>query len=157
MPDPNPDVVQILINLDVPDIDAARAFYSAAFGFRVGRRLGPGALELLGGAVPVFLLEKAAGSPAFPGATAQRRYERHWTPVHLDLLVPDVVRARERALTAGALAEGEIQQHVWGHMALLADPFGHGICLIELKNRGYDELVDARGPALPSGAALAGA
>ena len=149
----SPDAIQILINLDVPDIEAARAFYTAAFGFRVGRRLGPSALELLGGAVPVYLLEKAAGSAAFAGAVSaagvtsgvggQRTYERHWTPVHLDLIVPDVVRARERALAAGARAEGEISQHVWGHMALLADPFGHGVCLIELRNRGYDELVEA--------------
>jgi uncharacterized glyoxalase superfamily protein PhnB len=136
------DEVQIVINLDVPDLQAAQAFYTAAFGFRVGRRLGASTLELLGGAVPLYLLEKTAGSQASAGASAQRTYERHWTPVHLDLVVRDVVRARERALAAGARAEGEISQHVWGHMAMLADPFGHGVCLIEFRNRGYDELVE---------------
>jgi catechol 2,3-dioxygenase-like lactoylglutathione lyase family enzyme len=72
------DEVQIVINLDVPDLQAARAFYTAAFGFRVGRRLGASTLELLGGAVPLYLLEKTAGSQASAGASAQRTYERHW-------------------------------------------------------------------------------
>lgn len=157
MADSKLEAVRILINLDVPDVEVALAFYTAAFGFRPGRRLGAGAIELLGGAVPVYLLESAAGSAAFAGAappsgasagvpaagvTVARTYERHWTPVHLDLVVPDVVRARERALAAGARPEGEIHRHVWGHLARLADPFGHGVCLIEFKNRGYDELVD---------------
>lgn len=37
-----------IINIDVPDLAAAETFYPAAFGLRIGRRLGPGAVELLG-------------------------------------------------------------------------------------------------------------
>ena len=29
-----------------------------------------------------------------------------------------------------------------GKIAVLADPFGYGLCLIEFLNRGYDEIVD---------------
>jgi len=47
----------------------------------------------------------------------------------------------QRAKAAGAQLEGEIQTHKWGHIANMADPFGHGFCLIEFQGRGYDELV----------------
>ncbi len=29
---------------------------------------------------------------------------------------------------------------MWGKIAMLADPFGHGLCLIQFLNRGYDEI-----------------
>ena len=42
-----------------------------------------------GAQAPIYLLEKAAGTPA-AGATRQPRdYARHWTPVHLDVVVDD--------------------------------------------------------------------
>jgi catechol 2,3-dioxygenase-like lactoylglutathione lyase family enzyme len=136
------DPLQLLVNIDVPDLDAATAFYVEAFGFRVGRRLGGAGVELLGAGAPLYLLPKPAGSPAAETTGAQRSYQRHWTPVHLDLAVPDVATARARALAAGATAEGDISDHVWGRMARLADPYGHGVCLIEFRGRGYDELCE---------------
>jgi hypothetical protein len=33
------------------------------------------------------------------------RYERHWTPVHLDVHVGDLAKARKRAIRAGAIEE----------------------------------------------------
>lgn len=135
--------IQLLINIDVPDLDAATRFYVEAFGFRVGRRMGGAGTELLGAPAPLYLLPKEAGSPAAETTGAARTYQRHWTPVHLDLAVPDVAKARERALAAGAVAEGEISDHVWGRMARLADPYGHGVCLIEFRGRGYDALCHA--------------
>lgn len=136
------DDIQLLINIDVPDLEVATAFYVDAFGFRVGRRMGAAAVELLGAAVPVYLLPKAVGSRVTEAASATRTYQRHWTPLHLDVVVPDVEAARARALAAGAAPEGEISDHVWGRMARLADPYGHGVCLIELRGRGYDALCD---------------
>lgn len=136
------ETIQLMVNIDVPDLEAAANFYVAAFGFRVGRRLEGTGVELLGAAVPVYLLPKAAGTLATEAASAQRGYERHWTPVHLDVAVDDVSLARQRALAAGAVPEGEISEHVWGRMARLADPFGHGVCLIELRGRGYDALTE---------------
>lgn len=135
--------IQLSINVDVPDLDAATRFYVEAFGFRVGRRLGGTGVELLGAAVPVYLLPKPAGSRATEAASDERSYRRHWTPVHLDLAVFDVEKARARALAAGAVAEGEISDHVWGRMARLADPYGHGVCLLEFQGRGYDAIADA--------------
>jgi lactoylglutathione lyase len=132
--------IQLLVNIDVPDLDAATTFYVEAFGFRVGRRLDSAGVELLGAGVPLYLLSKPTGSPAAETTSGARTYHRHWTPVHLDLAVPDVEMVRARALAAGATAEGEISDHVWGRMARLADPYGHGVCLIEFRGRGYDAL-----------------
>ena len=70
-----------------------------------------------------------------------RDYGRHWTPVHLDFAVDDLERAIARAEAAGARREGLITEHAYGRMQLLADPFGHGIDLLEFHRGGYDELV----------------
>ena len=69
-----------------------------------------------------------------------RHYDRHWTPVHLDVVVEDVEAALSRPVTAGARPETEIRTSAWGKIVVLADPFGHGLCLIEFLGRGYDEI-----------------
>jgi predicted enzyme related to lactoylglutathione lyase len=130
----------ILINIDVDDLNRAVAFYTAAFGLTIGRRFGAFAVELTGGTSPIYLLAKAAGTEASPTSAERRRYARHWTPVHLDIVVPDLKVALEAALSAGATLEGEPATHKWGKIAHLADPFGHGLCLIEFIGGGYDEI-----------------
>lgn len=132
--------VELLINLDVPDLEAATRFYVEAFGFRIGRRLGAAGTELLGAGVPLYLLPKADASGATPGTAARRSYARHWTPLHLDVVVPDIHAALARALAAGARAEDDVSEHAWGFMVPLADPYGHGVCLVQLKPGGYDAI-----------------
>lgn len=134
--------MKLLVNLDVDDLDKAVQFYSAAFGLTVGRRFGVLGVEMLGSPVPIYLLLKAPGSPA-TGTTAQRRtYERHWTPVHLDFVVNDIDAAVQRAVAAGAQSEKPVTTQAWGKLALMADPFGHGFCLLQFLGRGYDEICD---------------
>ena len=41
--------MDFLVNVDVPDLEAAIKFYRDAFGFVLGRRLGAGVAELTGG------------------------------------------------------------------------------------------------------------
>ena len=130
----------LLANIDVDDLARGVEFYRAALGLRVGRRLGVGAVELVGAAAPIYLLEKAAGSAAASGMEQRRDYRRHWTPVHLDFVVDDITASVERACSAGARVEQEVTTHVWGHLAVLADPFGHGFCLIQFIDRGYGEV-----------------
>jgi predicted enzyme related to lactoylglutathione lyase len=130
--------MDLLVNIDVPDLVDAIAFYREAFGLAVTRRLGDEAAELGGWPVRLYLLQKPEGSLA--AAASRRRYERHWTPVHLDVVVNDIDTALARAVAAGARAETEIRAAAWGKIAVLADPFGHGICLIEFLGRGYDEI-----------------
>ena len=129
-----------LINIDVPELERGIAFYTAAFGLRLSRRLGTGFAELLGGGAPIYLLENAAGTPPFRDASVKRDYARHWTPLHLDFVVADLDAALARALAAGATQEGAPTEHAYGRLVLLHDPFGHGVCLLQLNAQGYDAI-----------------
>ncbi len=132
--------MRILLNLDAPDLDAARHLYRHAFGLEAGRRFGDAALELLGAAAPIYLLRQPDGSAAATGC--KRDYRRHWTPLHLDVVVDDLDTALPRAVDAGLLAEGPVRDTSWGRIVRLADPFGHGWCLLQFSARGYDALLD---------------
>ena len=132
--------MDFLVNIDVPDLDAGTRFYGAAFDLRAGRRFGSDAIELLGGPAPIYLLVKDEGSQAST-ATAQRRsYERHWSPIHLDFVVDDIDAAVAQAMAAGAVLEQPVKTSRWGRLALMADPFGNGLCLVQFLGRGYDEI-----------------
>ncbi|WP_148714412.1 VOC family protein [Chitinolyticbacter meiyuanensis] len=126
-----------LLNIDVPDLDAAIAFYTDGLGFALSRRFDDEFAELQAGDLLVYLLQKPVGSEPAPGA-APRDYTRHWTPVHLDVRVDDVTAATERAVAAGATLESPPAAKPYGELAMLADPFGHGFCLIHLNAAGYD-------------------
>lgn len=136
--------MHLLVNIDVDDLDRAVDFYSTAFELHMGRRLGADGVELLGGSAPVYLLVKAAGTRASADSTEVRNYQRHWTPVHLDIVVDDIDAAVARALTAGAKLEQPVRTSSWGKLALMADPFGHGFCLVQFLGRGYDEIATPR-------------
>ncbi|MBL8303842.1 MAG: VOC family protein [Ideonella sp.] len=132
--------MKLLVNIDVDDLDRATAFYAAAFGLSVGRRFGADGLEMLGATAPIYLLVKPAGSRPAATSPQVRDYARHWTPVHLDIVVDDVDAAVARAVAAGATLEQPARSASWGRIALLADPFGHGFCLLQFLGRGYDEI-----------------
>ncbi|RBP02105.1 putative enzyme related to lactoylglutathione lyase [Roseiarcus fermentans] len=133
--------MDLLINIDVPSLDRGVAFYAGALGLTVTRRLGADVVELGGLPVRLYLLQNPAGS--IGAADAPRRYDRHWTPVHFDVVVDDIDAAAARAVAAGARAEADIRVNAWGKIAAMADPFGHGFCLIQFLGRGYDEIADA--------------
>jgi predicted enzyme related to lactoylglutathione lyase len=133
----------VLVNIDVADLARATTFYCQVFDLTLGRRFGEAGVELIGAGAPIYLLAKHAGSRATPTTSDERHYRRHWTPVHLDFVVTDIGTAVERARAAGALLEVPIASHSWGRIALMADPFGHGFCLIQFVGRGYDEIDSA--------------
>jgi predicted enzyme related to lactoylglutathione lyase len=132
-----------LINIDVSDLAAATRFYCQGLGLSAGRRFGEDGIELLGASSAIYLLVKPAGSKAAASLPQARDYARHWTPVHLDFVVPDIESAVARARAAGAVLEAEIATYKWGRIALMADPFGHGFCLVQFLGRGYDEIATA--------------
>lgn len=132
--------MELLVNIDVDDLDKALRFYTSAFGLQVGRRFGADGVELLGASSAIYLLVKPAGSRATQASSQVRDYGRHWTPVHLDLVVADIDAAVQRALSAGAILEAAVRSSNWGKIALMADPFGHGFCLLRFVGRGYDEI-----------------
>jgi predicted enzyme related to lactoylglutathione lyase len=113
-----------LVNIDVDGLDRAIEFYTSAFDFQVARRFGTDAVELVGGSSPIYLLNKAAGTAATASAAPLREYQRHWTPVHLDIVVADLEASVGRALAAGATQEKPVHISKWGRLALMADPFG---------------------------------
>lgn len=123
-----------LINIDVPDLALAEAFYTRGLGLHAGRRF-DGWMELLGLPVPVYLLPK--DGPPIPDGTP-RGYGRHWTPVHVDLAVEDLDAVLAAALEAGATVEAPPRDAPYGRIAMIADPFGHGWCLIQFNEGGYD-------------------
>jgi predicted enzyme related to lactoylglutathione lyase len=131
----------LYVCIDVDDVEKGIEFYARGLGLELGRRFDETWVELEGGPVPIDLLGRPKGTAANPGPAAPARdYRRHWTPVHLDFVVEDLDAALRRATEAGATVEGETGSYPWGRIARLADPFGHGFCLLEFRGRGYGEL-----------------
>ena len=139
MPDAPPSPrVELRVCIDVPDVQQALDFYTAALGLTLGRRKGDAWAEVLGASAPLDLLANAPGTEATSAAGARRDYARHWTPVHFDVVVPSLDAALARALAAGATLDREVQVRPWGRMANVADPFGNGFCLLAFEGKGYD-------------------
>jgi predicted enzyme related to lactoylglutathione lyase len=130
--------LKVIINIDVPELAPAIAFYTAALGLTHSRTLDDDVAELTGASSTIYLLKKDAGTPAVKEPSVDRSYDRHWTPVHFDLVVDDVDAAATRALAAGARREtGHID---WRGSRCLSfgDPFGHGFCFIQFERGTYD-------------------
>ena len=128
----------LLVNIDVPDMEEGIRFYTEAVGLSVGRRFGEDFVELNGADAPIYLLRKDSGTAIGPAGGDMRRYTRHWCPIHPDFVVEDMDAAIACAVAAGAVQEGETCDAPYGRLAMFADPFGHGFCLIEFNQRGYD-------------------
>jgi predicted enzyme related to lactoylglutathione lyase len=74
--------------------------------------------------------EKAGGSRSSPAGVELRRYERHWTPVHMDLHVVDFDGVLRRVREAGGSIETEFRDRGPKMAAFCSDPFGNGFCVI---------------------------
>jgi predicted enzyme related to lactoylglutathione lyase len=133
------EIKGVLVNIDVSDLDAAVRFYEEALDLALGRRF-EGVAEMVGGPCPIYLLEQDSGSDPTTDGDDIRDFRRHWTPVHLDFVVPDIEQAVARAKAAGARLERGIATQKWGRIAVMADPFGNGFCLLQFLGRGYDEI-----------------
>ncbi len=124
-------MLSVSVSIDVPDMERGVRFYSEAFGFTKVAEPYPGVVVLRAGDTTITLLEKREGSKPAPETSDARRYDRHWTPVHLDFHVDDMAAALDRALAAGARKEQFFEHPEHGSAAFCADPFGHGFCLLE--------------------------
>jgi catechol 2,3-dioxygenase-like lactoylglutathione lyase family enzyme len=126
--------LKVIINIDVPALQPAIDFYCGALGLELARLLDSDVAELAGASAMVYLLQHARGSHAVGKPAIERDYQRHWTPVHFDLVVPDIDAAVARALAAGALQEAGPVHWRGSHCVSFGDPFGHGFCLIAFEN-----------------------
>ncbi len=115
----------------MPNLAEGVAFYCGAFGFSKKSEPVPGVAVLHGLNVELCLLQKDAGSKPSPTTTDRRTFERHWTPVHLDLHVDDLHAALARVEALGAKREQLFEHDGPGSAALCSDPFGNGFCLLQ--------------------------
>ncbi|MBI3515511.1 MAG: VOC family protein [Proteobacteria bacterium] len=113
-------------------------FYCDGLCLTVKRQYGPRWVELAGATVPIFLLAERPAAADLGTVTAARHYDRHWTPVHLDFIVPDLDQMVARLTARGATLDRPVKQREYGRIANLADPFGNGFDLIEFSGPGYD-------------------
>lgn len=130
--------MRVIVNIDVPDLAPAMAFYCAALGLRVNRVIEGDVAELVGASSVIYLLQQPAGSSPVSALPIVRQYSRHWTPVHMDFVVDDVTEATKRALDAGATQESGCIEWKGSKCITFSDPFGHGFCLIEFAGETYD-------------------
>ena len=126
-------MLSISLSIDVPDMARGIRFYAEAFGFSKVAEPYPGVAVLKAGDTTITLLEKREQTKPSPKTRDVRRYDRHWTPVHVDFHVEDVKAALERAVRAGATQEQFFEHPVHGSAAFCADPFGHGFCILGRK------------------------
>ncbi len=123
-------MISVSVSIDVPTLDEGERFYSSAFGFAKVATPVAGVALLKAGTMTLCLLEKAAGTRPSPAGPDRRRYDRHWTPVHLDLHVDDLEATLARATAAGARVEQRFDHAEHGSAAFCSDPFGHGFCVL---------------------------
>lgn len=129
--------MRVIVNIDVPDLDPAIRFYTAALGLTLSRIIEDDVAELTGASSVLYLLQNAPGSQFAHVIPHGRDYARHWTPVHMDFVVEDLHAAVERAIGAGAIRESECIEWNGSKCISFSDPFGHGFCLIEFENGTY--------------------
>jgi predicted enzyme related to lactoylglutathione lyase len=128
-------MVKVSISIDVPNLPEAIRFYTASFGFEKRFEPVPGVVVMRAGELDICLLEKHEGSIPAEGSHDRRRYSRHWTPVHMDVHVQDFDATLARVLGAGARQERLIENAEHGSVVFCSDPFGHGFCLIEERDK----------------------
>lgn len=131
--------MRMIVNIDVPELAPAIEFYSTALGLNLSRIIDTDVAELTGASSVIYLLANVSGSVPARSVAEARRYSRHWTPVHIDFVVDDVVKAADRAIKAGATQESECIEWRGSKCITFSDPFGHGFCLIEFDKDTYSE------------------
>lgn len=129
--------MQMIVNIDVPELAPAITFYTSALGLHLNRIIDDDVAELSGRSSTIYLLAKPANSPSSISSKKVRQYSRHWTPVHIDFVVENLSDATSCALAAGAIKESELVQWRGSKCITFADPFGHGFCLIEFDEETY--------------------
>jgi catechol 2,3-dioxygenase-like lactoylglutathione lyase family enzyme len=117
-------------SIDVPSLDEGLRFYRDALGLVEVARPVATYVVLKCGSSQIGLIEKQAGTKPAKGSNDVRRYERHWTPVHIDFHVDDFDGVLAKAVNAGASCEQEYRLADRPPVAFCSDPFGNGFCII---------------------------
>ena len=118
------------VTIDVPQLEEGLRFYRDALGLTEVARPIPSSAILKCGSGQIGLIEKAAGTTPAKGSGDVRRYERHWTPVHIDFQFDDFKSALARVVNAGATCEQKFESGARPPIAFCSDPFGNGFCIM---------------------------
>lgn len=118
------------VSIDVPNLEEGLRFYREVFGFVETARPFPSMAIVDANNVTVCMHEKKAGTKSSPAGAATRQYDRHWTPVHLDLHVADFDAVLEKVRVAGGAVEMEFKDQGPMPAGFCCDPFGNGFCVI---------------------------
>lgn len=118
------------VSIDVPDLSAGLRFYGSVFGFVEVARPFPSMAIVDANNLTVCMHEKAAGTQPSPTGDDVRRYERHWTPVHIDFHVKDFDEVLRKVEAEGGIIENQFRDHGPKPAAFCCDPFGNGFCVI---------------------------
>jgi len=124
-------MAKISVCIDVSTMDKAIQFYTNALDCELVKE-GEEYSELVADGLTVYLGLNPAGSNPLLKGEAVRNYERHWTPVHLDVVVDNLELSVMSVLEQGGVKEGE-KNGDWGSIVFCADPFGNGFCLIQYR------------------------
>lgn len=127
---PAPVRPTVHVSIDVPSLEQGLRFYREVFGFIEKVRPFPTMAILDANNVSVCMHEKAPGTKVTPAATSTRHYDRHWTPVHLDLHVVDLDAVLEKVKAEGGAVEVEFRSQGPKPVGFCCDPFGNGFCVI---------------------------
>lgn len=117
-------------SIDVPDLEAGLRFYGGVFGFTESARPFATMAVLAAENATICIHAKPAGTKPAPESDDVRRYERHWTPVHLDLHVEDFDAVLARIRGEGGRIESEYRTEGPRPAAFCSDPFGNGFCVM---------------------------
>ncbi|NUO47790.1 MAG: glyoxalase [Polyangiaceae bacterium] len=121
---------EVHVSIDVPELEAGLRFYREVFGFVEKARPFPTMAIIDANNVSVCMHAKAGGTKPSPGTSEERHYERHWTPVHLDLHVHDFDAVLDNIREQGGAIENEYRTQGPKLAAFCSDPFGNGFCVI---------------------------
>jgi predicted enzyme related to lactoylglutathione lyase len=133
-----PPTIVVHAYIEVTTMAAGLAFYADGLGLTIKRRYSATWVELAGANLPIFLLAERPPRADLGTTQVSRHYDRHWTPVHLDFIVPDLDAMVARLIARGGTLDRAIRQREYGRIANMADPFGNGFDLIEFNQAGYD-------------------
>jgi predicted enzyme related to lactoylglutathione lyase len=118
------------VSIDVPQLDDGIRFYGSVFGFVEIARPFPTMAVLDANNLTVCMHERAGGTRSSAEGAELRRYERHWTPVHLDLHVHELDAVLSKVRAEGGAVESEFRTQGPRPVAFCSDPFGSGFCVI---------------------------
>src|SRR4051794_20051808 len=99
---------EVHVYIEIDDLDGGVRFYVDGLGLRVLRRLTPRWVELAGAQMPIHLLARPEATFQTGEHVLAKDFARHWTPIHLDIVVDDLEASVDRAVHAGAVLERRV-------------------------------------------------